>query len=107
MIKPYDLGNLQFSDNVQKIHIDKLVKQAKRDFKIRFIETNIEALGVLIKLTTSKTRFDGERLWFVCPICSKKVGTLYRHDLKETIGCRNCLEIKYKKQRYKGMVEQN
>ncbi len=105
MINPYDLGSFQLADSLQKIHIDELVRRAKKVLKQRLVEAQIESLGIAVRLTISKTRFSGERLWFVCPVCAKRVGTLYRHGLKEIVGCRNCLEVKYRKQRYKGMLE--
>ena len=105
MINPYDLGNFQLADTTQKISIDELVKQARRELKLRLVEAQIESYGITVKLTTSKTRFNSERLWFKCPVCLKRVGTLYRHSLKMVVACRNCLNIKYRKQRYKGMVE--
>ena len=107
MINPYDLGSLQLADTVQKIQIDQLINQATKDLKQRLVEAQIESLGVRVRLTTSKTRFNGERLWFVCPVCSKRSGVLYRHSVKGMIGCRCCLAIKYRKQRYKGMIEEN
>lgn len=106
MINPYDLGDLQLSDTTQKIQIDQLVKQAKKELKFKLVGAQIELLGIVVRFTTSKTRFNGERLWFVCPLCQKRTGVLYRHSLKEMVGCRNCFEIKYRKQRYKGMIEE-
>src|SRR3990167_11388973 len=106
MINPYDLGTFQLADAAQKVNIDDLVRQAKRGLKLRLVEAHIEALGINVDLTTSSTRFKGERLWFVCPLCEKRVGTLY-NLVGKAVGCRLCLGIEYRKQRYKGMVEAN
>ena len=106
MIKPYDLGNFyNLVEQSQKIRIDELVAKAKKELKVKLVQSKIEALGIEIKLTTSKTRFNGERLWFACPMCNRRVGTLYKHPLQERIGCRNCLSLTYRKQRFKGMIE--
>jgi len=108
MIKPYDLGSFNnLVEYSQKIRIDELVAKAKRELKVKLVQSIIEALGTQIKLTTSKTRFNGERFWFVCPMCNKRVGTLYKHPLEKTIGCRICLNLQYGKQRFKGMIEAN
>lgn len=105
LIKPYDLGEFQITDYSQKININDLVVQAQKELKLRLVEAQIEALGVKITLSTSQTCFNGKRLWFVCPICNRRSGIMYQHSSREIIGCRSCLKLKYKKQRFKGMVE--
>ena len=105
LINPYDLGDFQLTENAMRINIDELVDRVKKELKIRLLQAQIEALGIEVQLTTSKTRFNGDRFWFLCPICQIKVGTLYKHPLQNLLGCRNCLELKYKKQRFKGMIE--
>ena len=102
---PYDLGTSQIVERTQRIDINNMVKHALKGLKIRLLQAKIEALGIEVSLTTSKTRFNGDRFWFLCPICHIKVGTLYKHPLQSILGCRNCLDLKYKKQRFKGMVE--
>lgn len=105
LINPYDLGGFQLVDNAMSINIDALVDRVKKELKIRLLQARIEALGIEVSLTTSKTRFNGDRFWFLCPICQIKVGTLYKHPLQNILGCRHCLELKYRNQRLKGMVE--
>ena len=105
LISPYDLGEFQLVDTAQRINIDELVNRVKKELKIRLLQAKIEALGIEVQLATSKTRFNGDRFWFLCPICQIKVGTLYKHPLQDILGCRNCLALKYRKQRFKGMVE--
>jgi len=105
LISPYDLGASQIVEDTQRVSINVLVKKAIKDLKKRIVEAQIETLGMNIKLTSSRTRFNGERLWFVCPVCTRKTGMLYKSS--GGIGCRKCLRLVYKKQRYKGMVENN
>lgn len=105
LINPYDLGDFQLADNAMRINIDELVGRVKKELKIRLLQAKIEALGIEVSLITSKTRFNGERFWFLCPLCQIKVGTLYKHPLKNILGCRSCMELKYRKQRFKGMIE--
>jgi hypothetical protein len=105
MINPYDLGDFQVAENSFKVNVDELLKKARKELKLRLLQSQIDTLGVHIGLTTSKTRFNGERIWFVCPNCGRRVGTVYKHPVKYMMGCRVCLDLKYAKQYYKGMVE--
>lgn len=105
MLTPYDLGDFLIAENCFKIKVDDLVRKAQERLKIRLLEAQIEALGANINLTTSKTKFNGERIWFICPNCKRRVGTLYKHSTENIIGCRICLNLKYRKQRFKGMIE--
>jgi hypothetical protein len=91
------------ADYYQKVSVDQLVRTATKDLKKRIVESQIDALGANLSLTTSKTRFDGERIWFQCPLCKKRAGVLYGKE--ETFGCRKCLSLVYKGQRFKGMIE--
>lgn len=104
LISPYDLGVSQTVEDTQRVSVNELVRKATKDLKKRLVEAQIEALGVSLHLSTSKTRFNGERLWLVCPVCDKKVGTLFNNGL---VACRKCLGLIYRKQRFKGMVEMN
>ncbi len=105
MLNPYDLGSFLVVENFEKIKVDDLISKAQKELKRRLLQAQIEVLGVVVNLTTSKTKFNGERFWFACPNCKKRVGALYRHPVVEIIGCRTCFNLKYRKQRFKGMVE--
>lgn len=107
LITPYDLGINNLVEHTQRIRIADLVHQARNELKLGLVRVQIRALGMKVGLTTSKTRFNGDRLWFVCPICGKRVGILYNHSTQDLVGCRRCLNLKYKKQRFKGMTEAN
>lgn len=101
MINPYDLGEIV--ENTQGIKIDDLVRKAKQAFRLQFIKSSFDVNNIQIQLTTSKTRFGGERVWFVCPKCKQKRGVLYLAS--SVMVCRKCLGLSYKKQRYKEMIE--
>ena len=103
MINPYDLGKIK--ENVQCIKIDDLIRKAKDEFKLQFIKSSVNLNGKNVQLTTSNTRFNGSRLWFMCPVCNKRRGVLY--SLNSEIACGVCLNLKYRKQRFKGMTEEN
>ena len=104
-LSPYDLGNFFVAENCQRISVDELVRKANKMLRRRLVEAQIEALGISVQLATSKTLFHGERFWFLCSLCGKRKGVLYRHPAVGLIGCRTCLKLKYIKQRFKVMVE--
>jgi hypothetical protein len=105
MLTPYDLGNFSVTENCQKIKVDQLVNQVQKELKKRLLEAQISTFGIDISFTTTKTKFNGERIWFICPNCKKRVGDIYKHPMEDKVGCRVCLNLKYKKQRFKGMIE--
>lgn len=69
------------------------------------LNSEIEALGWHLEIATSKTHYNGLRLWFKCPICGLRAGVVFRHPITNAVGCRKCLKLEYKKRRYKGMAE--
>lgn len=94
LINPYDSGKFQLN---QRIEINDFVRKAEEQLKITLVQAQIEALGQRIELTTSKTRFQGQRLWFVCPSCEKRVGTLYKQPIRDMLTCRKCSRLQYQK----------
>jgi hypothetical protein len=104
-MNPNDLGSFLTVENIQKIKIDDVVRSIKGELKESLVNARLEALGVSVALTTSATGYGGKRLWFMCPLCNNRVGVLFNHPIKQLIGCRKCLSIRYAKQRYKGMIE--
>lgn len=105
MLPPNDLGNFLVVENFEKIKVDELISKVQKELKKSLLQAQLDLLGIPISLTTSKTKFNGERYWFSCPECKRRVGTIYKHPTSEIIGCRICLGLKYKKQRFKGMIE--
>lgn len=102
-IKPYDFGEKLLVEQCQKIGISDLLHQYRHQLKAMSLST--EVLGVQIPLATSQTRFGGVRYWFSCPLCTKRVGVIYQHPVSGVVGCRSCLNLDYRKRRYKGMTE--
>lgn len=104
-LTPNDLGRTFLVEECQKIKIEDFVSRCRNKLKVLIINSEIEALGLNLELTTSKTHYNGIRLWFKCPLCGLRVGALFKHPLTSTIGCRQCLKLEYRKARYKGMIE--
>ena len=103
-IKPIDSGKF-LAETVEQIDINQLIRQFNIQAKESFIKSQLNIQGLVVKLVTSKTKY-GLRFWFSCPICSKRVGKLYKHPLSEAIACRTCNNLDYKSRRFKGMLEQ-
>lgn len=51
-----------------------------------------------IKLTTTPCYIPGKRMWFECPHCRRRCGTLYLSELGY-FSCRLCLSLGYESQR--------
>lgn len=101
-LNPNDLDKISTLEACQKIDIDHLVRDINKSLKKNFIESEIETLSTKIKLTTTKTRFKGEKYWFVCPSCQKRRGVLYKQN-NNIVGCRNCLGLLYSRQKYRAL----
>ena len=104
-LNPNDFGKSFLVEYCQKVRIEDLLKICRAELKKIVLDLQIEALGQKIGLVTSKTCFDGVRFWFSCPMCNRKVGVLFTHPINRNVGCRTCLNLDYRKRRYKGMIE--
>jgi len=102
---PNDLGKKYLVEECQKIRIEDFLKIYRNKLKKLILASELEALGLRIELTTSKTCYNGVRFWFGCPLCNKRVGVIFKHPLSNKVGCRRCLNLEYKKRRYRGMIE--
>ena len=103
VFNPNDYGKILTLESFRKININDLVRQSNQKLKRQYLDSLSLDSGLKIDLVTSRTRFGGKRYWFQCPNCQKRVGVLYRGT--DQFGCRSCLGKRYKKSRYKGMVE--
>ena len=99
-----DLGNFLVED-CHRIELSKFLKSYRSKLKEMLITSELEFLGTTIKLNTSKTGYNGVRFWFLCPLCEQRVGVLLKHPLTNILGCRICLNLEYRKRRFKGMIE--
>jgi len=102
---PNDLGKVFLVEECQRIELSDLLKKCRRSIKEALLKSRLETLGVSFYLTTSNTGYGGERIWFECPQCRRRVGTLFLHPITNDAGCRLCLKLEYRKRRFKGMVE--
>jgi hypothetical protein len=80
------------------------IASAKAQIKEVLLSSELSVFDTPIDFTTSNTGFGGTRHWFVCPVCKERKGVLFMHPISQEIGCRTCLGIEYRTQRYKGMI---
>jgi len=99
-----DLGK-NLVESSKKIQISDIIEKYQAHIKDLFIKSQLEMMGVDINLKTSITGNGGTRLWFECPLCKARSGILYQHPIKHSIGCRKCLNLEYRKTRFRGMIE--
>jgi hypothetical protein len=91
-----NFGKKILVENCKKVRINDLLKGYRIKFKKIFLRSEIETIGLNIELITSKTKYNGIRFWFACPICKNRVGIIYQHPLNQMIGCRRCLNLDYR-----------
>jgi len=104
-MRPNSYGKIILTDQCQEIRVADFVRKAKQGLKEALLQSSIEAEGYKLLLNKSKTGYGGERYWFLCINCRKRVGVLYKHPVSEVLGCRTCLGLDYRSHRYKGMIE--
>ena len=105
-LAPNDFGKKLLVEDCQKIKIKDLLKDWQSKFKEHLLESSIILQDQKISLCTSKTYYNGLRYWFKCPLCGKRATVLFQQPLDLKVGCRTCLNLDYRKRRYKGMREE-
>lgn len=49
-----------------------------------------------ISFQKTTPHFGGSRWWFICPLCSRRVGKLYLARARYYFACRHCYQLSYK-----------
>lgn len=91
-------------EQCQKIKIDDLVRDIKIEMTLLRLKEKVELLNQEIGITYTPCNFGGQRFWFVCPQCERRVGVLYKGPISETILCRKCHGLSYMKSRFNKMT---
>lgn len=104
---PNDFGTFHLTDLCEQISIKTLLKKVYNRLKRELLLSEIEMAGYEVHLKVTNTGKGGVRYWFSCPQCQRSCGVLYRHPTNTKVGCRTCLNLKYRKSAKKGMIEGN
>lgn len=103
-MKLNDFGKV-LVDQCTRIDMKDFLASAKGKVKVTLLKSEIIGAGYVLDLEVTKIYRGGERFWFRCPNCKTRRAILYQHPLSLAIGCRDCLNLDYRKRRYKGMIE--
>ena len=106
LLKPGYSGSLSWTrGNESAGDIRYRVEQSRLILNYRFREYGGDWQPVKESVWFDRTpcNYGGERLWFLCPRCSKRVAVLYGADVRFL--CRYCYNIRYSSQ-MKGKLDQ-
>jgi hypothetical protein len=104
-MKPIDSGKTFLVEESRRIDFRVVNRQARAKLLEALLKAEMRSLGFDLPLSTSKTGYGGLRYWFACPLCGKRKLVLHVHPLSQVVGCRRCLGLEYRSQRFKGMPE--
>jgi hypothetical protein len=104
-LAPVNFGDSILTDQCAALTIQNISMEAVENTRQTLLRHGITVNGQTVSLTSSPGQFGGQRLWLSCPACQRRCGKLYQHPQSHNIACRVCLGIKYRKSRYKGMIE--
>jgi hypothetical protein len=90
----------KYLEQCQKITIKQVYREIEESLKQELLNIQLEGIEII----QTKANYWGYRKWFCCPECQKKVFTLY--SVNNQFVCRLCSWLKYKKQKFKGMLEE-
>lgn len=102
---PNNLGKIFLTDECDRIAISDFVKITRKWLKEEILKSKLAVNNLPIELAKSHTGYGGERFWWICPMCGRRCGILYRHPIDQQIACRKCLRLKYRSNAKKGMIE--
>lgn len=101
-----DFGKKWLVEDCQKIEMKEILQETKKQLLQQLLHAQIEAYGIQTEILHSPTGNGGKRWWFACPQCNKRKGVLYKHPFTTQIACRDCLQLRYKKQAKHKMIEE-
>lgn len=104
-LTPNDLGDFAVVENSPSLSIREVVGHYQQSWKQTLLASSVKVGDTQVKLISSPSRWGGVRIWFACPLCQARCGVVLIHPATQQVGCRQCLNLKYKKQKYKNMIE--
>jgi len=85
---------------MKKLSVEECQKLSVQYLNLDRVGSLIDVNGQFIELTKSKCNYGGDRVWFLCPACNRRIGTLYRRPINTQFLCRNCNNLTYQLQKY-------
>ena len=82
-------------EKIGGIHISSNFIGENRYVTLIYTYKDQERIDYKVQITTTRPNYGGERHWFVCPRCGRKVAFLYGAMY---FLCRHCHNLTYKKQ---------
>lgn len=90
----------KYLEQCSKITVKDILSKVALEIEKEILTVEFDWLNII----KTKANYWWYRIWFKCPICGSKVFTLY--NLNEVLKCRKCTWLHYRKQRFKGMIEE-
>lgn len=104
-LTPNNYGKFILSENCHKVDVNSLIARYRNEFKKFVLQSELEINSLKVEIITSKTNYGGDRFWFKCPHCRRRIGVIYQNPLDASVGCRTCIGVKYASSAKKGMLE--
>ena len=105
-MSPNDLGKKFIVEECQKIKLPDFLRRYRRTLKELMIGSELEAMGARYEMVTSKnTAMAAPATGSNAPSVALESGYCSNIPLLRSSGLRECLNLSYKKQQYKGMLE--
>ena len=98
-LKPNYLGK-KYLEQYQKITIKEIMNKVSLEIEKQILDIELD----WVEIIKTKANYGGFRIWFKCPKCNNKVFNLY--NINSVLICRQCSWLNYRKQRFKGMLEE-
>lgn len=89
-------------EQCKKITIKDLFDKVEEKLRNELLSIELD----WIELIKTKANLWWFRYWFKCPVCASKSFNLYKSPITNNLCCRKCSGLKYKKQRFRGMLEE-
>jgi hypothetical protein len=80
---------------VVHVAVGKDGQEALLEYNVVQVDGTQKQMCEAVRMTTSRTHRGGERRWFCCPICERRVGGLYLPPGQEYFACRHCHNLDY------------
>jgi len=95
-LNPYEFGTLGWSSGGElsgRINFFTSVNTIHLNYRIKIGQDDWQHISQLIQFDRTECNFGGERLWFICPECKRRVGLLCCSHI--LFLCRHCCHVSY------------